>query len=395
MNHDSVRRGVLFNQMAGPLFRQLAEGLASHYPDGVLLITGHPDTLALSNSVPGLTIIPSPVYDRSSFLNRLISWCKYICFVTPYLVFPRRGDSFILSSNPPLLGFWVYIISLFKRFSYAYLVYDIYPDVLVASNVLGSESFFVKVWSALNRFSYDKSKVVITICPRMAHRLSRQTSHIVDFIYPWADNNHIAPVSRSCNPYLRNFIDEDDFVILYSGNMGASHDISSILECAHSMLVHKSIKFVFIGDGDGKSIVEDYIQQNPYGNVRLYPYQDEALLPYTLSLADISIVSLDVGMEDLMVPSKLFYYLAVGSAILAITNVPSSVSDILVDNNCGSIVPPNSPDLLSREILKMFKDPDLLACCKRNSLCLSQSTYSLNSGLTRFVHTLQRVGIAP
>ena len=37
--------------MAGPLFRELAEGLSDAYDEGCFLLTGHPDTLSLRNKV--------------------------------------------------------------------------------------------------------------------------------------------------------------------------------------------------------------------------------------------------------------------------------------------------------------------------------------------------------
>ena len=41
-------RLIMLNQMAGPLFRELAEDLAPLYKDGCLLVTGHPDTLKMN-----------------------------------------------------------------------------------------------------------------------------------------------------------------------------------------------------------------------------------------------------------------------------------------------------------------------------------------------------------
>ena len=45
MRKTKVTRLIMLNQMAGPLFRELAEDLAPLYEDGCLLMTGHPDTL--------------------------------------------------------------------------------------------------------------------------------------------------------------------------------------------------------------------------------------------------------------------------------------------------------------------------------------------------------------
>ena len=62
----------MLNQMAGPLFRELAEGLAPCFSDGALLFTGHPDTLTKSYTLAEkLKIISAPGYDRRSMLRRV------------------------------------------------------------------------------------------------------------------------------------------------------------------------------------------------------------------------------------------------------------------------------------------------------------------------------------
>ena len=42
-----------------------------------------------------------------------------------------------------------------------------------------------------------------------------------------------------------------------------------------------------------------------------------------MALATVSLVALDVGAEELMVPSKVFYYLAAGSAVIGISKKKS------------------------------------------------------------------------
>ena len=70
--------------MAGPLFRQLAEGLSKYYSDGITLITGDPDTLRIRDTFnPLIQIIPAPSYNRISRYHRAISWIKYVLSITP------------------------------------------------------------------------------------------------------------------------------------------------------------------------------------------------------------------------------------------------------------------------------------------------------------------------
>ena len=74
-----IKRLILLNQMAGPLFRELAVGLSPYYEDGCLLLTGHPDTLSLKDNLPDqLVLKPAAAYDRGSMSRRFYSWLKYL-----------------------------------------------------------------------------------------------------------------------------------------------------------------------------------------------------------------------------------------------------------------------------------------------------------------------------
>ena len=108
------------------------------------------------------------------------------------------------------------------------------------------------------------------------------------------------------------------------------------------------------------------------------------MLPYTLPIADISIVSMDEGMEDLMVPSKTFFYLASGSSLLGISNKGSEISDILESCKCGKLVQPNNPETLALCILDIISDPNELREMKINARKLAEERYSRREGTQKF-----------
>jgi len=399
MGMNSIRRLVLLNQMAGPLFRQLAEGLAGRYPDGAQLVTGHPDTLAMAGRLtPKLEVIAAPGYDRRSRFHRVYSWFRYLFTVTGRILFARNGDTVLLVSNPPLLGPWVWLLSFLRPVPYGVLVYDIYPDVLEQIGLIRVGSLPSRLWRAVNRLVFRRARVVITIGARMAARLQRQVGSdgaAVAVVPPWADVAMIRPLARAQNPHLFRFIEPEDIVVLYSGNMGASHDIDSMLAAAESLRTQRRIRFLFIGEGGKRAAVEAYIHRFPEGNVRLFPFQPEALLPYTLSLGDISLVALDEGMEDLMVPSKVFSYLAAGSAILAIANDASELSDVVDDSGCGMRVPPRQPERIVAALLAMTDDSELLAAFKRQARELAEQRYSQRVSVHAFADILERAYLGP
>jgi glycosyltransferase involved in cell wall biosynthesis len=96
-------------------------------------------------------------------------------------------------------------------------------------------------------------------------------------------------------------------------------------------------------------------------HLTLLPLQPFRVLPYSLTAADVSIVCLDEGYEGLSVPSKTYYALAAGAAILAVSPDGTELTDLVAEHRCGLHVPPRSPDLLAQAIRRLHDDRDLLA----------------------------------
>jgi glycosyltransferase involved in cell wall biosynthesis len=386
---------IMLNQMAGPLFRELAEDLAPLYEKGCVLVTGHPDTLATQDDKDSKFVVkPAPGYNRESKFQRVRSWLHYILVVSRSIILASAGDSILLVSNPPILGGWVWLLTRFNKIPYAVLVYDIHPEVLVRLGVLGKDSFVVKLWHVMNRLVYKNAELVVTIGKRMAHVLNMQlpvgTPDVVT-VTPWVDVNNIKPMARKKNPYAHNFINiSDEFIILYSGNLGASHDIDSMLMAALTLRDSGNIKFLFIGEGNKYKDIEKFIQQHRLTNIALYPFQPESMIKYSLPLADVSLVSLDQGMEDLMVPSKTFYYLAAGSAIIAIANENSELSDLLEQRDCGLLVPPGQPDILAENLKSLASSPKRIALMKSNARQLAEEKYSRQLCISEFAKFLRQ-----
>jgi len=395
----SIERLVLLNQMAGPLFRELAEGLTPFYPGGVLLITGYSDTLNMAKKLnPMLVLKAAPQYDKRSYPRRLCSWFHYLAHITFNVLLAKSGDVILLTSNPPLLGPWVWFLTLFHPAPYAVLVYDVYPDVFEQGGMIKKQGLIAQAWRYINRLVYHRAKVVVTIGNRMAIRLQQQigvNGPAISIVSPWVDVEKIYPLQRECNPYATKFIELNDIVVLYSGNMGISHDIGSILEAA-KLLRHKSnIRFVFIGDGERRQYVETYVRDNPGGNVKLFPFQPEAMVPFTLSLGDISIVTTDDCMGELMIPSKIFFYMAAGSAVIAITKSESELPDLINFSKFAKRVDTRSPRLLANTILDIANDATKLESFKRSARVTAELHYSKSAGIEALVSILDQAGLIP
>jgi len=365
---------ILFlNQMAGPLFRELAEDLALKMPKNSTLLTGHPDTLAIGSSTSKLMISKAPTYNRRSKLFRVLSWINYSLFAFWKMLKADSNTVIFIVSNPPFIGFFVLLVNLVKRTRYVVLVYDIHPDILISFGVFSKNSFVARLWKSMNRRVWNRSIAVYTIGNIMAESLTKQFNvkrtklGYVGVIPPWADTNKIKPIEKNDNPLSSEFGQEGKITILYSGNMGISHDIGSILQAAKILKNEENIAFLLIGEGEKWQDAVDFQRDNDLSNLQVLPLQSEEALPYTMALADIALVALDDGAEGLMIPSKMFYYMAAGAAVIGICRGINDVSEIIQNSRCGVIIEPQNPKELAVIIKNLSRNTERLNELKKLS----------------------------
>jgi glycosyltransferase involved in cell wall biosynthesis len=377
-----IKKILFLNQMAGPLFRELAEDLSIRMSCRSLMLTGHPDTLSLVSSAVKLKTIKAPVYNRRTKVTRVLSWLHYSLVAFWHLLKADKTTLVFLVSNPPFLGFFALLVQLFKKTRYIVLVYDIHPDTLISFGVLREGSYVARVWRLMNRLVWERSIAVYTLGSVMAENLTEQFDvkktklNRVGVIPPWADINVIKPIDKGKNPLEGVLAHEGKITVLYSGNMGISHDIDSILESARILKDEINIEFLLIGSGEKWQDAFDFLKNLGLKNLQVLPFQPESQLPYTMALADISLVSLDDGAEGLMVPSKMFYYMASGAAIIGICRGKNDVSEVIINSKCGLIIEPKNPKKLAAEILKLSRDIESLNQFKTNARKYSESDFS-------------------
>ncbi|MCX5889627.1 MAG: glycosyltransferase family 4 protein [Deltaproteobacteria bacterium] len=151
----------------------------------------------------------------------------------------------------------------------------------------------------------------------------------------------------------------EDFVVMYSGNMGVGHRFESILEAARRLRHDRKIILVFIGDGAKKSQIEAFRQHYALERFMLLPYQPKERLRETLAAGDVHLISLDARVQGLIVPSKLAGILAVGRPVIFVGEANSSVAAAILKGSCGFVVPEGAPERLKEMISALASDPEL------------------------------------
>ena len=387
--------------MSGKLFRELAEDIAAKFPEESELCTGNIDASNFISKSKKLKIEKFPIYNRKSKMTRVISWLIFTFFSFIKMIYAPKNTLIFIVTNPPLIVIATWLVCKIRKLPYVILVYDIYPDVLIKFKVLKKKSIVARIWRFLNKVTFENSCAVYTIGDFMAENLSKQFNvnktklKYIEVIPPWADTNIIKPIKKSENPLAKKFNQIKCVTVLYSGNMGISHDIESILKAAKLLKQKKNIKFIFIGEGEKFKSSLEFVKSEKLHNVKVLPLQPENKIHYTLALGDISIASLDKGAEGLMLPSKIYYYIATGSAVIGICEGTNDLAKSLIKGNFGITVSPGNYKKLAKTILFLAKNTSKLKKFRDNARSSSISKYSRKVCVKKFEKSLKSINLLP
>ena len=363
---------ILINQATGPLFIDMANEYVKKYID-VTLITGKvmPTYAELD---PKINVVFKKKYNNLKNSSRVYTWLVFFFQSLFYILFRRKIDKVLFVSNPPMLPFIGVFLSCIKKLKYDVLVYDIYPDALLNFGYVTEKSIIYKFWERMNEKTYKYANRIFTISEFMKVVISRTAKEKeIEVVYPWVDTSFIVPKNKSENWFIEKHNLVDKKVVLYSGNMGITHDLMVVLQAAKVLLKKKDerFQFLFIGDGVQLKNLMSFKEDNLLENVSFLPYQDADVLPFSFTSADFGIVSLGTGAEGLSVPSKMFYLLAAGCSVISISDKGSEIEYLVNKNDLGiSIEPGNVNDLVN--FLVSTNEAELIKA-KTNSRNLSYS----------------------
>jgi glycosyltransferase involved in cell wall biosynthesis len=268
-------------------------------------------------------------------------------------------DLVMLTTEPPYLPILGYFIYRLTKFPYVCLLYDIYPDIVVKLGMLPSHNPLVKIWHWFNRKTWQHAQAIIVLSPSMRQQVLRHCPQAADktfVIHSWCDPQEVQPIPKELNWFAQEHKLNQKFTVLYSGNMGRCHDMETILGAA-KLLKDEPIQFVFIGGGSKMKALIEEMQAASLKNYTFLPYQEKKDLAYSLSAADLALVSLDAGMEDVIAPSKLYGLLAAGRPIAAICEKHSYLRDIISDAGCGASIDIGQSQQLADFIRYLSKSP--------------------------------------
>lgn len=172
--------------------------------------------------------------------------------------------------------------------------------------------------------------------------------------------------------------DIEGFLVLYAGNFAQYQDFDTLLDAAKLLSHRPDITFAFVGDGAKKDYIVSRIERENISNVRMLPFVPESELSDMLGAADVSLVTLERGIEGLAVPSKFYNIMASGRTTVACVPNGSEIAHVIAEADCGVQVGQEDPAALVQVLADLADDPASLERMGQNARRFCEERYGFH-----------------
>lgn len=365
---------ILINQSSHYLTIDIVNEFVKKY-DHVIFIYGDLDESSrrIDSSVDKKKIIS---YNRKSIISRFFTWSVATIQIY-FLLIKYKKYEILFFTNPPLS----YLLSSFIKSDFSILVFDIYPDSLKNFGIKETH-FIYKWWVKQNKKIFSRSKAIFTLSKGMSSCLSQYVSEEKIHVVPiWSDMDCFRPIPRDQNVFLKKHKLEDKFIILYSGNIGFTHNVETIIELAKELSDYQDIFFLIIGDGGKKTILQKRVLEYQLNNCLFLDWQPSNIVPYSLSCGYIGIVTINENTSLLSVPSKTFNLMATGTPLLCIAPQDSELNFLIKKCNNGVCYNKSQLNEMKNFVLELRNNPKQREKIQQNSLSALKDFTSQNAKL--------------
>jgi len=343
----------------GYFLTHIAEGLANRFDVNVITGTG---TGARSEIRNGTRIhrLRATRYDKDRLVLRLVNLLTLTIAALIFALFKlRRGDLVLVVTNPPTLPAALVLAGRARRARLCLLVHDVYPEVLAAAGILRQSSLAYRLLDGASRILLRRFDRIVVLGRDMrdliAEKLGGESGRII-IIPNWGDVDEIVPLLPGKNMLRRELGLDGKFVVQFSGNIGRTHDLDSVLETAYAFRERADIRFLLAGQGGKLRSATDELARRGLHNVVLLPRQPRTRLPEMLGCSDLTVIAFVPAMRGLSVPSRMYNIMAAGVPIVALADPASELAMTVVENHAGWALRSGSAVALTELVASLAAD---------------------------------------
>ena len=367
----------------GQFLEDLVRHLGANGHEITVIASGnrYADATALSDAPPARILNVHGVPFARSISGRALSYLSFYAGAFWKALRCPRPDVVVTMTTPPLLSVIGEILRRFRGVRHFIWEMDLFPDAFVSLEAMREGGWADRAMGAVADYCRRRSHSIIALGSCMEARLLKrgipgEHIHIAD---NWADGEEIAPLLP------RNAA---DIHILYSGNLGLSHDIETIAGAMAALANDGHFRFSFAGGGARRAELEAWSRSHPTGNVTYLPYANRQDVSASLGSADIGLVTLKRECVGTVVPSKVYGLMAAGRPILFIGPPDASAARLIERHACGWRVDDGDTEGLVKLLHRLEADRAAIHSAGRHAREAFESYYDIRIGVSRIAAIL-------
>jgi glycosyltransferase involved in cell wall biosynthesis len=313
-------------------------------------------------------IIRLPIIPRKKGkkIDLVFNYMSYFISALVFTFFHSCSDKydavFVHLTSPFFIGLSAVILKQRQHIPLIFWVLDLWPESLSAVGGIKNR-FVLNSQIKLAKYVYNNCDKILIGSKGFRESICEKKNYGDKLVYfpNWAEDNiETGNIIDIKNIFPFCDFTEEDFVLLFAGNMGEAQNIDMLIEAANLVKEISNIKWIFLGDGRKCVFLKNRVMELSLEKTVFFPGRFPLeTMPLFMKMADILLVSLrDEKIFNLTVPSKVQYYMSQGKPILAMLN--GDGADLITEAICGFCVPAGDYRKFAETIRMIYTDRNML-----------------------------------
>ncbi len=381
-----------------PLITELAEGLVKRSHE-VRVITGMPNypqrqiyeeyrgKWFVTEQKNGVTIQRSylRIKSKPNLVDRLLLELSFVTTSLPQAFNGWQPDVILLTVPPLLVSLPATLLGWLYNCPVVLNLQDILPEAAVRVGLIKNK-LLISIFEALEKFAYSRSHTISVIADGFVENLVSKgvPAKKIVCIPNWVNVNFIRPLPKENNAWKSSYQLDGKFVVMYSGNIGLTQGLETVVEAAALLRHLPEIVFVIVGESTALKTLEECCLRFQADNVLLLPLQPREQLPEMLAAADVGLIVQKHNVISFNMPSKIPLLLASGRPIVASVPASGTAAKAVRKSGGGIVVGPESAAALATAVLDLYTHPAKATKLGKKGRQSALESYSFEQAIAQY-----------
>ncbi|WP_413935498.1 glycosyltransferase family 4 protein [Nitrospira sp. BLG_1] len=363
-----------------------------NYPEGVIH-EGYRGKFSLNDEIDGIKIKRIWLYPAGGkkVFQRLMNYLSFTFHALFYLGLARDKQIIFIEAQPLSLALYGLLARWFLKVPYIYNTPDLQVEIAGERAWVGRS--FVKLATMIETFLMEHAYSVATVTPAfIEHFVSVRgiPREQLSFLPNGVDLEQLHPL-----PYDAQCAEQMGVtgkkVLTYAGTHADYQGLDLILDAAKRLKDRSDIVFLMVGKGPERQRLIDRARIEGISNVLFKdsPFEERSSL-MSVTYAFIAVLR-NIPVAQKMRLSKIFPPLACGVPVIY-AGVGES-AEIILNNDCGIVVPPEDPASLADAVRRLVDAPGRRDAFSVAGRKLVEREFSWNTIVPNWLRQLKRSGV--